>query len=321
MTHFTIPTGATRAQFVRIVEEILLEDAASSMRIADAALYALTAWESEGLELMCDATGFKQVTIRKSARIAKEFPPGSRVTGFGFGHYRRLLPFPRDWSVEFLKRHAGKTLSNRALYALAVEALGKTPHEKKQAKKSSVRLLDTTIARLRQFSGRKIAHLIEKVLNDWLSTQPDVPTPAVVTPEPVARRTFHPATDRAVAVNEGPRPTYAERRQAQLDAGAPRIPEKKKRVRKPRKLVLAWLPCQPASFIDGENGAAPYRASRISSATKFYSPEEAVLAEQKFFEERGYHQRVEKCPTCSGGNARRPVWHVVHIFPGQMAAR
>ncbi len=304
--HLTIPTGVDRVQFVRIVNEILLEDASSSMRIADAALYAVTAWESEGLELMCEATGFGEITVRKSARVAAEFPPSVRVAGFGFGHYRRLLPFPRDWSVEFLRNNAGKNLTNRALYALAVEAFGKHPHEKKLPTRCNVALLDSTLARLRPFSGRKIAHFIEGLLEEWLKQHPDVPAPVVpapVIPAPVV-------TPAPVVVNE-PRPTYAERRKRQLADGAPPIPAKPRKLKKLTK--VAWTECKPSEFIDAEAGAVPYKQAG-GLATKFYSLEDAIAAEQQNFEKKGYRERVAKCGVCSGGNAPREVFHVYHIF-------
>lgn len=288
---FAIPAACSKKEFIRIVKEIVLEGAVSSMRIADAALYALTAWDSEGLELMCSATGFKDFTLVKAARVSREFPPSKRVNGYTFNHYRRMLPFDREWSLEFLKRNAGKNLSSRDIYSLAVAEVGE-PSRKKQPRKRAVRIRQELYARLRPHSDNdKVYMLIEKVLTEWLRTQPDVPTPVTVTPEPK-------------------RPTYAERRQAQLDAGAPPILAKGKRG--PVKLRIAWTECSPNQFIDSENGAVQYKRASLS-ATKFWSEADAIEAEHKHFEARGYHELIKKCDVCSGG-ARRECWHVYHIY-------
>jgi hypothetical protein len=249
---------------------------------------------------MCEATGFTEITIRKASRVAAEFPPSARVAGFGFGHYRRLLPFPRDWSLSFLKANVGKGLTNRALYALAVEAFGKTPHAKRQQKRCNVALLDSTLARLRPFSGRKIAHFIEGLLEEWLMQHPDVPAPVI--PAPVA--------PEPVVVNEEPRPTYVERRKQQIADGAPPIPPKERKLKKLTK--VAWTECKPDEFIDAEAGAVPYKQAG-GLATKFWSEADAIAAEAKNFEAKGYHELVKKCAVCSGGNARE-CWHVYHIF-------
>jgi hypothetical protein len=49
--------------------------------------------------------------------------------------------------------------------------------------------------------------------------------------------------------------------------------------------------------------------------TRFYSEAEAIAAEQKYAAEKGYRSRVVRCPVCSGGNARSPIWHVHFIYP------
>ena len=82
-------------------------------------------------------------------------------------------------------------------------------------------------------------------------------------------------------------------------------------IKEPRK---AWIPDQ---FIDSENGPVHYKGSRVSTATKFYSEADAIAAEAKHFEAKGYHELVQKCDVCSGGNARRECWHVYHIYPAR----
>lgn len=297
----TIPADCSQKEFVRIVRAIAALGNAHDMLVADAALFAIEHFGKEkGLSLMCSATGYKDFTLVKSARVSREFPPSKRVAGFTFNHYRRLLPFEREWSVGFLKRNAGKNLSSRDLYALAVAEVGEVPYKKKQPKKRAVRIRESLYAKLRPFSGEKVSHFIEGLLEAWLKQQPEATVskkdePVVVTPSV-----------------EEPRPTYAERRQAQLDAGAPPIPKRK---RKPVKLRVAWTECRPDEFVDSENGAVQYKRAHGGPATKFWDEEDAIEAEQKNFEARGYREQVRKCAVCSGGNARKEVFHVFHIYP------
>ncbi len=311
-----IPTGCTRAQFIHIVKESLREDAASSMHVADCALFAINAWGREaGLDVTVEATGYKRTTLLAASTVAVSFLPEKRYT-YSFQHLKQMLPFPVDFRDAFLVRHAGENLAVHNLRALAVEEYGSEPCERRKKPTKSISI-DEGIYRVAfiRLKRKRLCVLVENLLRNWLKSHPEetAVTPDTKNPAPT------PAPVNVDAVT--PRPTYAERRQAQLDAGAPRITEKKKRVRKPAALKLCWVACRPASFIDGENGAAPYRASQVSSATRFDSLQDAEAAEQKFFARRGYHQKVALCPTCSGGNARRSVWHVYHIYPGQMAER
>lgn len=289
-SELTIAPNCTQNDFVRIVKAVAALDTAEGLWVADASLYAIEHFGREkGLEIMAGATSYKTASLLKVAHVASEFPPSKRVNGLSYDHYRRLLAFPRDWAFEFIKRHAGEGLSSRGFYAFAVKEFGSAPYKNKQPKRRAVYVHEELYSRLRPFSNRKVSHFIEGLLEEWLKQHPDVPAPVIPAP---------------VVVNE-PRPPYAERRKQQIADGAAPIPAKRKR--SPVKLCISWTPCSPQEFVDLEGGPVPYKGPGARRATKFWSLEDAVAAEEKNFEEKKYREEVRRCEVCK-------CWHIYHRF-------
>jgi hypothetical protein len=113
---------------------------------------------------------------------------------------------------------------------------------------------------------------------------------------------------------EQKRATYEERRRQQIAAGAKPIPVKKHKQRK-GPLRLQWTECRPGkSFLDSENGAAQFLGRGSEKAQKFYSEADAIAAEQRHFDEKGFRERVIHCDVCQ-------CWHVQHIFTSEVRQR
>jgi hypothetical protein len=113
---------------------------------------------------------------------------------------------------------------------------------------------------------------------------------------------------------EQKRATYEERRRQQIAAGAKPIPVKRHKQRK-GPLRLQWTECRPGkSFLDSENGAAQFLGRGSEKAHKFYSEADAIAAEQRHFDEKGFRERVIHCGVCQ-------CWHVQHIFTSEVRRR
>jgi hypothetical protein len=212
------------------------------------------------------------------------------------------LPFPREWGYEFIKRHAAEHIPSSSFRALAEKEFGGDPYKNRQPRKRSVLIREDLYALLRPHSpNRKVHILIERVLSEWVRIQPDVPVHT--------KTAVQSSTDEDVQTQ---RPTYAGRRKKQIAAGAKPIPAKEGRPKSKPSIKVSWTECAGESFIDTQNGAACYRGKCGSKPTKFQSEADAIAAEQKHFEDRGYHERVGRCEVCK-------CWHVYHIFCSEVA--
>jgi hypothetical protein len=274
---------------------------AQDLWVADYSLFGIRTYgKVEGLKLAVQATGFTKHHLYKIHFVAARFTTKHRYTGYKFQHYRQMMPFPSEFAYGFLERNQGKNISSNSLRALAEKECSLS--KARQPRKTSLNIRAELYARLRPHSNnRKVYILVERILEDWLRTQPDVPTP--VTPR--IDTPVH--TDNDVQ----PRPTYAERRKKQIADGAKPIMAKEKKL---TKIKLAWTACSGEQLIDSESGPVQYKGPRGSKPTKFHSEVDAIAAEQKNFEEKGYREEVKKCPVCSGGNAKKPVWHIYHVY-------
>ena len=132
-----------------------------------------------------------------------------------------------------------------------------------------------------------------------------------------SRRNVDPAPDatqtqpQAPIVPETPKPDYAARRQQQIAAGAKKIEPKPERK---FKLRLQWTECRPGkSYLDSEKGPAQFRGKGSEYPHKFFSEADAIAAEQRCFEERGYRELVVRCEECK-------CWHVRHRYSSGKAA-
>ena len=313
--------------FERIVKAVVMLDQAEDLWVADASLHAFKTWKKEGLAIAAKAFGLSVPHLYKSALVARDFPPEHRWLGYAFSHYRVMQAFPRDWSYAFLERHAGEKHGMNSLRALAEREFGGNPAKARQPKKRSVLIRAELYARLRPHAdNRKVHFLIERILEDWLRVQPDVPIPVIIESaaarykrEVFERRAEkHKLQEEKAAAVLAKRATYAERRKQQIADGAKQIPAKEK---KASKIRIAWTGCAGEQLIDSENGPVHYKGPCGSKPTKFYSEADALAAEAEHFEARGYHEQVKQCDVCSGGNARKECWHVYHIYRTELEGK
>ncbi len=90
--------------------------AAKRWRLADAAA-AAQAQGRDGITALATSTGRPQATLRRWARVARQFPPGARRPGLTFSHHEVLVGLPDrlrlaeraergQWSVALTKAEA-----------------------------------------------------------------------------------------------------------------------------------------------------------------------------------------------------------------------
>jgi hypothetical protein len=116
---------------------------------------------------------------------------------------------------------------------------------------------------------------------------------------------MYPLSPKASAATATPRPSYAGRRQAQIEqrvalwaAGTP--PTKK-------GIEVLFTECRGPKM----KGVSRLLASR---ATRFTSKEEAEAANAYFKRERGHSEAVVFCEKCS-------AWHLRHIYSSELLQR
>jgi hypothetical protein len=116
----------------------------------------------------------------------------------------------------------------------------------------------------------------------------------------------HPETS---AATETPRPSYEDRRKQQIANGAQpiskRVGKRMRRV-KPHEPCLQWVPCTKSS---SENGVVP-RLAKSQKADCFPTLEDAQAAEEKYFQEKGYHNEIAYCVVPCG------AYHAKHRYSG-----
>jgi len=291
--------------------------------IADAALVASTRWGQRGLEIMARATNLKTCSLKHASYTAAAFPVGKRYD-YNYNSLRFMKPYAHadeKWTDAFLARHKDDKVSSRDLRALAQKEYGtkdgeskKKPVERRSSTKCSVTLPTSLYARLRLHAAdRKISVLISEICEQWISKQPVVAVSHIreVNERKAARQKVREEKVTAKAqMHEAKRASYAERRQAQLDAGAARIADKADRPKKPGKLQRQWVDCKPLAMVDGEYGPTTLQNKSTKFPTKFWSEADAQAADQEFFKRKGFHQLVVKCPVCSASSQKRDCWHV-----------
>ncbi len=300
-SELTIASNCSEADFVRIVKAVSAIDNAGDLWVADAALFAIKKWgKKKGIEIAVSATAYKKITLEKYARIAEAFPPEKRFTGYNFSAYMYMSFFAQPFRDEFLARNAGRNLSAHKLRALAVAEVGEPVKEPHKRKKRCFLRADLHARLLLHTHSERVSVLVNKILEEWLRTQPDVPAPDVIPAPPVEPES---------------RPTYAQRREQQLADGAQ--PIMKKPVKKiTGKLRRQWTECNGPEFLDAEGGPEIIYNKSGSQPHKFYSEAEAIAAEADFFTASGFHEMVVQCDVCSK-SSRREIWHVKHRFSSQ----
>jgi hypothetical protein len=336
-TELSISEACSQNDFIRIVRAVARLDQANDLWKADAALHSIRHWgKEEGLAITAEASGLSKFFLYKASFVAAAFPPEHRYQTYKFSHYRTMLPFPRAWAYKFLAENADKNLSAKGLRALAVKEFGSEPHKNKQPKKQSVSIRRELFDRLRPYSdSRKVHALIEHILEEWLLKNPVPPekkpkAEKIIEPLDMASqlarfKKSHPeygndsvGTSRT-AGNEPdatqPRPSYAERREQQIVNGAQPIPAKP--MKKRPALKLQWLECRPAEYIDSENGPEIVRPGnmltnfRREKPDRFFTEDAARQAEEKHFQECGFHELVIRCEPCK-------CWHVKHVYSNEV---
>jgi hypothetical protein len=104
-------------------------------------------------------------------------------------------------------------------------------------------------------------------------------------------------------INKGLSPTAGwYKRLIKRQQSEPIKPEEKK-----RELRLQWLPCSRRSSESGVAG----RAAQSQRPDCFATLEDARLAEEKYFLEKGYHNEIVECLAPCG------AFHVRHVYSAQ----
>lgn len=330
-TELSIPAHLSQTEFSRLGKALSSVDTASDLWSCDYALAGLRKWGEEGLGLAAEATRLSARYLKVSARIAERFDPTRRYDGLTRNHYRGLVCFPVEFTDKWLPTVASKRLSAKSLRALAVEAYGSDPKAGyTKNRKRSISVSEALYARLKELSPvRKTAVFVEEVLQDFVSNATDEQKSRVAATlrkrdtvkHRERRRARAPEEAKPTKVEETPtptspkepqpeaRPTYSERRMAQIAAGVAPIPPKPK---KKVAIRVQWLAeCEKSFVEDSEGKVAPLRVTR--QPTCFPSEEDAGKANEAFMESHGYREQVVYCAVCG-------AWHLKHVYSVDLPA-
>jgi hypothetical protein len=293
--------------------------------------------------LACQATGYGRVSLYRIARTAAHFPTHLRLENIAWSTFVLLRPFPLSFLEKFLPTIDGSDLSAKLIREKACSEYGQDPEPyRKQKIFRQVRLNTELCDRIvEQFGKTPVSSAITQILKDYLAAaKSDGKASEAVAPsdgsEPAAT-SRHPETSAAPETpkpesqtetgRSGPkefldaedgihrltdRPTYDQRRAAQLENGAEPIPLKKRATRKDAqpKLRLLWTTCGAAA--SSGNGVVGRAASSLR-ATCFGTLEAAQKAEQENFERCGYREEVVACLGVHQG-----YWHIRHVFSSEV---
>jgi hypothetical protein len=275
--------------------------------------------------------------VRRVAAISERFPTEKRLPEVSWYVYQRLQPFPPEITDKLLPLAAEKNVGARRLYAMAVEMAGEDPAERTKNRTKKVALPVALYAKLRErANGGKVSKLAQQAIEEWLvgkpvertlsgvrtlewkeqvlasKKAPELIKAAEGVPEPAKPKQEAVAPTPTVPTADGePRPSYAERREAQLAAGVKPIAPKKRY--KPKGLRIAWTECRPKSFIEDKDGKVSLFDS-TRQPTCFRSEEAAAAANELFKEDHGYREQVVFCAPCG-------AWHLMHIYSADLIAR
>jgi hypothetical protein len=337
-SELVIGISTSQDEFVRIGKALSSIDTASDLWACDFALHGMRHWgKDEGLALAESATGLSQHFLRRCARIAERFTPEKRYAGLNRNHYRKLLPFDAAQIDAWLPTVNFERLSAGSLRALAVEKFGKPEksHELRD-KGHGLYIRESLWATLAPIAtSRKVVPLIEMILEEWLKNPPDAQAIVLAVDESQRRRKSEnrpPSTEesrekdaarmrerRAEAksasqdpVGAGPsdvpqaddtqtRPTYAERRAAQIAAIGKQIPAAERVYRSKIKIIFARC----YGEIDSSKLTV---AVKPSNANRYFTQEAAENAALEYSADRGYTVWPRQCANCSRHD--KPVWHV-----------
>jgi hypothetical protein len=315
-------------QWVKCGEELLYTHASSQFSIGDWVLVGIATFgRTEAFDAAQEITGTGNTRnfYTRCAAVANYYKPELRFPSLPFSVYEQLRHWPISFLEKFIPEVAPSGRSCAQILHLAVEQFGSNPSPRKQQlKRHSVSLKASVYFAARERAKaenfKKVHFWIEQVLTDYLATSQSAGKASVPDSPGVGSDVEHAETQpEEGAEPESPRPDYATRRAQQIAAGAKPVSRKPA---KPTKLRMLWTECHGESFKDTENGAVKFRAPSSGHPTKFFSEEDAIMAEAEFFKEKGYHERVVFCSTCSLQQLRkRQVWHVAHVFSSSPEAR
>jgi len=297
--------------------------------------------------LACQATGYGRVSLYRIARTAAHFPTHLRLENIAWSTFVLLRPFPLSFLEKFLPAIDGSDLSAKLIREKACSEYGQDPEPyRKQKIFRHVRLNTELCDRIvEQFGKTPVSSAVTQILKDWLKQRPEAPNQTVGTSRNVGNDVQsaqpHPETSAATEPHKpvevdlsepesqtetgrsGPkelldaedgihrltdRPTYDQRRAQQIAEGAEPI-KKKLRKPKPHALRLQWVPC--GRNLDTGNAQAMVRA-RSQRPDCFPTLEDAQAAEEKYFQEKGYHNEIVECLAPCG------AFHVKHSYSGEL---
>jgi hypothetical protein len=349
-SELVIGPSTSQDEFLRIGKALSSIDTASDLWQCDFALHGMRSWGTDaGLALAAKATGYTRHFLKRCARIAERFTPDQRYTGLTRNHYRRLLPFDAEQIDAWLPTVIHERLSAGSLYALAVDKFGRPEKSRKYESRHSLWVTGSLWARLAPHApSKKVTTLIELILEEWLEKPADAHAIVLAIDELRSERKKEnkkPSTEesrekdaarmrerRANAKNDAVgssrivdpqaadtqiRPTYAERRAAQIAAGGKPIPAKD-RVYKSR-IKIVFVRCQGNTFVESDEGKVR-KLSEAARADCFYTELAAENAALEYSADRGYTVWPRQCEHCSGKNGRK-IWHVYRDRPAEVQTK
>jgi hypothetical protein len=341
-TELQINPSLSQNEFSRLGKTLSSVDQASDLWACDYALAGQKRWGDEGLKIAAASTRLSVGYLKVSARIAERFDPARRFPGLAREHYRGLCCFPTEWTDKWLPTVAEKGFSAKTLRALAVEAYGSDPKGGyTKNKKRCVSVPETLYARLKESAPTpKVAVYCELILADFASNategQKERIAAALATrhadrtheqrgwktkrekkpkkEKPAPKEVIIEPADVRFQLEKFHKATYAERREAQIKAGAEPVPVKDRKYTS--KVKIVFTECKGRSFIEEPDGTVkifsdPMRVSR------FHSQKAADAAAAEYSADRGYPCEGFICEKCSSillqntrTAYRKSVWHV-----------
>ena len=294
--------------------------------------------------LACQATGYGRVSLYRIARTAAHFPTHLRLEYIAWSTFVLLRPFPLSFLEKFLPTIGGSDLSAKLIREKAIAEYGSDPEPyRKQKIFRNVRLSTELCDRIVERSGKgRVSGAVTQILKDYLaaaksdgkaseavapsdgnepaatsrhpetSAAPDSPKPVEVDlsePEPQTRRSSQEYLDAEDGIHRlTDRPTYSQRRAEALANGAEPIKKKARKPRKPHELRLQWVPCGRNLYTGNAQAMVRARSQRPDC---FPTLEDAQIAEEKYFQEKGYHNEIVECLAPCG------AFHVKHAYSGE----
>jgi hypothetical protein len=315
-TELRIGADCSKDDFARIAKALAAIDTADGLWVADLAAFAEDHWQADGLALAREATSLSVHFLKRSARVARYFPPQHRFPNYKFVHYRALLPFPQEAARTILEKYAEhRRLSANALRALAVEEYEEPVKACKQPQKHSLQIRETIWARLAQHAtSKKIALLVELILDEWLkkpeSEQTIILASVKLQRDHKAERARERAAEKAAARDkreaealrqkEEREAFYAAERRKRLAERAAHKAEVAAAKEKHRaEKIAARAKKETIRGIE----FSMFESCEIGKSTKFRTLDEAQEAAARYSSAKGYPFEGFKCDKC-------PAFHI-----------